>query len=289
LRLKALHILLSLLVSIILIACVTDYRPVDKTIIARVGTSYLTLEHIRNSVPQSLWEADSVAAITNFRDSWINRQVLYQEALRLNFHNEPEIQSIINRSKEDILSAALQDRIILNDNPELAVSMEEVQNYYEDNRDQFVLQERYLRVRHLASETLNDSREGKAQLMRGIPWETVVERFGMNKQETLRRSTEFYPESTFLNNIPPMRDYLRMIGLTEISPIRSHEGIFHWVQIVEERPRGDHPDIDWIFEQIKEWLIIEKRRRAIRIYEQNLLIQAQSNNEIDITDVMSID
>lgn len=286
---KASHITFLTLASVFLISCVTDYRPVDKKIVARVGTSYLTLEHIRNSVPQSLWEADSIAAITNFRDSWINRQVLYQEALRLNFHNEPGIQSAIGRSKEDILSAALQDRIILNDNLELAVTMEEVQNYYEDNREKFVLQERYLRVRHLASENLSDSREGKAQLMRGIPWETVVERYGINQQETLRRSTQFYPASTILNDVPPMRDYLRMIGLTEVSPIRSHEGIFHWIQIIEDRPLGDHPDIDWIFEQIREWLKIEKRRRAIRIYEQNLLIQAQSNNEIDVTDVMLLD
>jgi hypothetical protein len=286
---KASHITLSILASVMLMTCVTDNRPVDKTIIARVGTSYLTLEHIRNSVPQSLWEADSIAAITNFRDNWISRQVLYQEALRLNFQNEPEIQSRINRSRQDILSAALQDRIILNESLELAVTMEEVQNYYEDNRDQFVLQERYLRVRHLASDNLNDSREGKSQLMRGIPWETVVERFGMNQQETLRRSNQFYPESTILNDVPPMRDYLRVIGITEVSPIRSHEGIFHWVQIVEDRPRGDHPDIDWIFEQIREWLKVEKRRRAIRIYEQNLLIQAQSNNEIDVTDVMSLE
>lgn len=275
-----------MILLIISTGCQKSSIPDNDTVIARVGSEFLTLSMIKSDVPNHIWESDSVSAIKSYRDNWVNSQILYQEAKRLNIHQAEQISRRIASSERDILAAALRETIILNSESQLEVTVNEIQQYYENNRENFVLQERYIRVRHLATKTLNESREAKAQLMRGISWETVVERFSLNKQETLRLATQFYPESVILLDNQPMREYLRVIGISEISPIRGHNGQFHFIQIVEDRPQGDHPDLDWIFEQIREWLGIEKRRRAFRAYEQNLILQAQANNEIDLFDVI---
>lgn len=76
--------------------------------------------------------------------------------------------------------------------------------------------------------------------------------------------------------------YLRVIGPSEISPIYRSGNEYHFVQLIEERPEGDHPDLDWLIEQIREWLTLEKRKRAFNTYVKNLYLQAQANNEIKI-------
>ena len=58
------------------------------------------------------------------------------------------------------------------------------------------------------------------------------------------------------------------------------------VQLLDERAKGDHPDLEWLIDQIKEWLILEKRRRVFNTYVKNLYLQAQANNEIETFDVL---
>ncbi|MCH8494134.1 MAG: hypothetical protein LAT57_00700 [Balneolales bacterium] len=275
-----------IIVALLLISCEQQQPHSDSTVLARVGNEFLTLDYARSQIPPFLLEADSVAAIQGFQERWIRTNVLHQEAVRNGVHTLPDVKDRIRRTEKDILSEALRDMVILNTDNSGTVTNSDVQEYYEVNREQFVLQERYLRLRHLVTEELEDSRSAKNELMRGVEWETVVERYAENKSETLRRAQQFFPVSSFFQDNPPMRDYLRVMGITEISPIRGHEGQFHFIQIVEDRPAGDHPDIDWMFDQIKEWLEVERRRRAVAMFEQNLLIQAEANNEIEVFDVI---
>lgn len=265
-----------------LIGCQPEGPDPDAVILARVGNAYLTLDEALDYIPEHVLASDSTAAINTFRSNWVTRQVLYQDARRQGVHLQDEVQRRLIKSEKDILNDAYREIIVRNAARELTVTNQEVHDYYAQFRDQFVLQERYLRMRHVVTATLDESRNAKAELLRGIPWEIVVDRYALNKEETLRRAEQFFPQSAVLTDNPPMRDYLRVIGLTEISPIRSHNGQFHFIQIMEDRPRGDHPDVDWMFDQIREWLIIEKRRRAVRIFEQNLVMQAEANNEIEI-------
>ncbi|HBQ58963.1 MAG TPA: hypothetical protein DD671_04890, partial [Balneolaceae bacterium] len=46
---------------------------------------------------------------------------------------------------------------------------------------------------------------------------------------------------------------------------------------------------DWLIEQIKEWLTLEKRKRAFNTYVKNLYLQGQANNEIKIHSVNNVE
>ena len=272
-----------LFVIIVLGGCNQAKPPSDEQVIARVGNQFLTLEQVLREIPPFALEQDQYQAIQSFRDEWLRTTVLQREALRNNLHRNPQIRERLEQSEREILRNALREGILAT-HP-ISISDAEVRDYYNLHRDNFVLQERYLRVRHVVTQTLDESRDAKNDLMRGIGWEAVVERYAIQPEETLLRANQFFPESTLFTNNPPMREYLRVMGITEISPIRSFEGRFHFIQIMEDRPAGEHPDLEWVFDQIRTWLEMEKRRRTIRIFEQNLILQAEANNEIEVFDV----
>lgn len=274
------------MIAVFLWSCDGNAPAKNETVIARVGSEYLTLEYARKQIPAFLIEADSISAIVNYRNSWINDRIMYNEAVRLGIHNNDLVNRKLQKSRQDIINNALRDRIIYSSDSTLDVTDQEVQQFYQEHRDQFVLQERFVRLRHFVTETLEESSNAKNDLLRGVPWETVVERYALNKDETLRNAMRFVPVSTALPDAPLMRSYLRVIGISEISAIRREGPHFHFIQIVEDRPPGNHPDLEWIFEQIREWLLVEKRRRAIRVYEQKLFLQAEANNEVELFDVI---
>ena len=191
----------------------------------------------------------------------------------------------LQRAREDVLAQSLKDAILGEHEDKLRVTRSEAQDYYEAHKDRFVLDERHVQFRHLVTNTLSESRQAKSDLMRGIDWRTVVEKYAVNKEMTLQNSTQFWPVSMALKDNPPMNQYLQVIGITEISPIRRVEGNYHFIQLMDERSKGTHPDIEWLLERIQEWLRISKRRKHFNSYVQNLYLNAEANNEITFFNV----
>jgi hypothetical protein len=281
-RLNVIYVSLTFVVSLIFLSsCEQSKPPTDSVVIARVGNEFLTLDYALDRIPTFILSADSLTALSDFREEWIQKRLLYLESKRVGLHKETSISDRLKRSEVDILAQSITEILIANSSDALEVTPSEVRDYYERNRDQFVLQERYVQLRHMVTKNLDNAIEAKADLLRGIPWEVVVDRFAAEPEETLEKSQHYFPVSALFTDNPSMRQYINVIGITEISPIRGHDGEFHFIQITDDKPRGDHPDIDWVFEQIRDWLTLEKKRRFIRSYQHNLLIQAEANNEID--------
>ena len=123
--------------------------------------------------------------------------------------------------------------------------------------------------------------------MKGISWNIVLDNFSINPDVALRESERFWPESLALSNYEILNRYLQLIGKSEISIIEKIGDEYHFVQLLEERAAGDHPDLEWLIDQITNWLILEKKRIAFNTYLKNLYLQAQANNEIKTFDVQN--
>lgn len=277
------HLLLFLVV-ISLVSC-TRKTEFDEPALAKVGSSVLTYSEARANIPAYLFEQDSIAAYEKFREDWIRQQILLQEAYRLRVHREAEVLKRLAAIRDDYIAKAAQEYIIAELGEELTVSDEEARSYYQENKDSFVLEERYVRYRHMRAANLQDAEDAREDLMRGIEWEVVAQNFAINPDLTTRESERFWPESVAANDYQILNRYLKLIGLSEISVIEQIGDEYHFVQLLEERAAGDHPDLEWLIDQIKDWLILEKKRIAFNTYVKNLYLQAQANNEIETYDV----
>ncbi len=276
--------LLLLLVVLSLVSC-TRKTEFDEPALAKVGSSVLSYSEARANIPSYLFEQDSIAAYEKYREDWIRQQIVLQEAYRLRVHREADVVQRLAGIRDDYIAKAAQEYIIAELSKELTVSDDEARSYYQENKDSFVLEERYIRFRHLRAATLQDAEDAREDLMRGIEWEVVAQNFAINPELSIRESERFWPESVAANDYQILNRYLKVIGLSELSVIERIGNEFHFVQLLEERAAGDHPDLEWLIDQIKDWLILEKKRIAFNTYVKNLYLQAQANNEIETYDV----
>ena len=254
-------------------------------VLAEVGNQKLTKEDAKAEIPANIFESDSSSAYTKYRDEWIRRQVILQEAERLNFTQRKGVQKKLQRIREEYIVQAVQDYIIAEFEDDTDVSEQEARNYYQQNKDKFTLDERYVRYRHLIAKSNTDAERAKRDLMRGIDWETVAREYSKHPDLKIRESERFWPISIAGGDISMLNRYLKIIGPSEISPTYRSGNEYHFVQLMDERPQGDHPDLDWLIGQIEEWLTLEKRKRAFNTYVKNLYLQGQANNEIKIYNV----
>jgi hypothetical protein len=261
----------------------------DSPVLATVGNSSLTLNEALDMIPYVVLAQDTVTALSAFTKQWVKSQIAVQHAERIGIHNNPDMKKRIERIRKQLLEDALNEYILGLNFDGIEVTREEAQNYYQAHKEQFILEERYLRFRHITTGTRTEADNANRDLARGVEWEEILNMYSVDPERQLRESNQFWPISMAVENISMLNRYLRVIGLSERSPIHFSGGHYHLVQLIEERPEGDHPDLEWLIPQIEEWLKLEKARRITNSYMRNLYLEADANNEIQQANVSEIE
>ena len=271
-----------ILAMILLAGCSDTIEKSDRTPLAKVGDQTLYLDEAIRNIPVFLYQSDSLKSVQQFRDNWIRDQILFDEAQKLGLEDFEIVQEKLEKSKREILITSMRDQILFNTSTTAEITNAEVSAFYESNRNQFVLQHRHVRVRHLYTETDEEAESARNQLINGTSWQQIVQDYAVDKNYSESTDNELISEVDAFNEFPTMKSYLQVVGLMEVSPIFKEDEYYHFIQIVEDRPPGDHPDLSMVFDQIKKWLQMDKSRKSIQVYEQNLYLQAEANNEIVI-------
>lgn len=281
--------ILLLSAAFVLISCNNYQSGDDSPVIATVQSTSLTLQEALKNIPEPVLAHDTTAALLSYREQWIDEQIMIHEAERIGLSNSPEIRSKLIRLRGQILQESLREFVLNEHKNELEVTREEAQNYYQEHKEQFTLDERYVRFRHLTTRTRTEADNAKRDLMRGISWNEVAEKYSVNSEVQIQKSSQFWPVSMSVGDNTLLKQYLNVIGITEISPIQHFRGQYHFVQLMEERPAGSHPDLEWLIPQITEWLKLEKARRISEGYVRNLYLESEANNEIGKPSVTEIE
>ncbi|WP_234572151.1 peptidyl-prolyl cis-trans isomerase [Rhodohalobacter sp. 614A] len=279
---------ISLLISMIAAGCTSRTQSTSNSVIASVDGTHLYLEDAMNEIPEFVFEEDSAGAIQTYAEQWIRKQVSLQHAERVGVSQTEQFREKMDRFYDQVLEAQLKEYILQENEEELAVTLEEAQNYYQANKDRFMLDETYMQFRHLTTRTRTEADNANREIANGVPWEDVVREYSVDPDLQLRQSSMYWPESLAAADIPALNEYLSIMGITERSPIHFYEGQYHFVQLMDIKSEGEYPELEWLIPQIQEWLTLEKSRRITNAYIRNLYLQAEANNEIELADVSDI-
>lgn len=253
--------------------------------LARVGSTYLTLDDAKRNISAFAFSQDSAKAIQNYREQWIKRQILLSEAQNLNLPDQPEIQNRIDRAREEVLMRALKDVIISRYTGDNEISDEQAQVHFQQHQDQLMLNERYIKFKHLQNTDLSAMRQARNWIENDSSWAKVLTQFDQNPQEKIYQSQRYHPVSTVFNDIPVMKQYASSLDSSQISPIQRYQGIYHLIQIVDVREAGQPANASWFLDELKQWLMQEKQRKYYNSYVKNLYLEARENNEIEVFNV----
>ncbi|WP_138429651.1 peptidyl-prolyl cis-trans isomerase [Fodinibius saliphilus] len=270
----------------VLATCTPTPSEQKENALARVGTKYLTVDEAQKSVPPFLLKQDSIGALKKYRDQWIKQQVLLQEAKRLGLPQKKAVQQQLKQAEEEILREALRKTITASKEKALTITDEEARTYYQAHKNQFALDEEFVQFRHMRARTLKEARAAKQDLLGGVSWEEVAHDYAINPESALEKAEQYWPISMALSDISIMNRYLNIIGQSEISPIQRVNGVYHFVQLIDSRAKGELPDLDWLLDKIKDWMLLNKQRRNFSSYLKNLYLKAKSNNEVETFNVL---
>src|SRR5687768_424709 len=113
----------------------TDRQPA-----ARANNSYLYKDELMGIVAQGTPSEDSAKLVEAYITSWIRKQLLIQEASRKIDINEAEVERKILDYRYSIIAYEYQN-FYVNKNLDTIVANSEIEQYYKDNVDNFILKQ----------------------------------------------------------------------------------------------------------------------------------------------------
>ena len=117
--------------------------------IARVNDTFLYEEDIKDLVPKGTSKEDSIAIVHNFIDRWASQKLLINAA-EINLSNDKKagFDDLIKQYKIDLYTKAYLEDVVKS-TVDTVISEEELQKYYEENKENFRTNGTLVRLRYI--------------------------------------------------------------------------------------------------------------------------------------------
>lgn len=138
-----------IVLQLVLVSCDYFGPDTEKVVFARVNNSYLYKEDIEKLIPENTSPEDSVLLVHNYINRWATKELLIEKA-KINIPSErmAEFDKLIQEYQNDLLTEAYKD-LIVTKQLDTVISEQEYNEYFEENKENFRLNEILIKMRYL--------------------------------------------------------------------------------------------------------------------------------------------
>jgi peptidyl-prolyl cis-trans isomerase C len=224
----------------------------DNSVIARVGSTVLTVQQIQEHT-RGL-EADAARMQAQlYIQRWIESEVLYQEALRRGIEKKPEVQSALKEMTRDYIITSFVDQAA---NEALSVSDVEIQNYYQEQKEEFQSNEDLYHLFMILVASQNDAIRLRAEIKAGTPFREIASRYSIDGSRLQDGEMGHVPLSSLS---PLLARAVASLRPGEISaPLKSEVG-YNILQLVDIQRKGTLLPLEAVRPLIQQRILARKK------------------------------
>ena len=253
--------------------------------IARVHDNYLYAAEIEGIVSANVSEEDSANLMTAYMNNWIRKQLLIDEATAKIDFDEAEIQRKILDYRYSLIAYEYKSYYI-NQHLNKEVSEIEIQEYYEQNQDNFPLKQNIIRGKFIRvpKDAPNSSkirtliystRENKMEELRTYCFSYALM---YSLEDSVWINFDDIIKNTPLAEIPNKVDFLKRTKYTESSDETSK----YYLLIKEYKKTDDIAPMEVVRDQIMDIIINKRKVELARNLEKEVYDKAVETNSFEI-------
>ncbi len=247
------------ILPILLLGCAE--RRTSDSHVARVNESYLTMEELPEHTDTTSIASPQAHAYVS---RWVSRELLFQEARRRGLDKSPEIKTRIDEIEKQLIVTLLLDREIYNEQL-VNFSNEELLGYFENHTEEFFLRTDVAKTNYVLFHGRESASAFRKRVRRGTSWYDAVsdvEKDTVASAAIIQRGDSLYITEQEL--FPPaVWRVLIKTSAGQISfPVKTDQGYFVF-QLLGFQKRGTRAEFRYSLPEIRERLIVEKRRKLL--------------------------
>ncbi|MCH8034153.1 MAG: hypothetical protein IH950_10430 [Bacteroidetes bacterium] len=254
---------------IFLLGCGEEHKKTDY--VARVNDSYLSKEKLLSMI-------DTNSSSNFYRNEvirkWINREVLYQEAVKEGILDKEDYKSLITKTERELAATFVLNQYVLSE--KINFDPVDLITFYKENQNDFRLSNDtyYLNMIHFSNE---DRAVEFRSVLLNSDWQNSINNFSedttiiSSKSKVLLKKQDIFPAKV-------LRVVKRLHPLEISIVIYEKRGYYSIVQVLGKYSKGSLPPFDVIKENIIKRYLEEKRKKIIEDYIKDLY----SKNDIEL-------
>ena len=256
----------------------------DGDVVARVGQHKLYLTEMETVIPNGLAPEDSARLAEQYIRSWATEQLYLDMASQQLSKSEKDVSMELEAYKNSLLRYRYEQRYV-NERLDTTVTRAEIDGYYEEHGDLFVLDVPILKARFV--DIMEDSPN----------YETIRRKMSSNKYEDIAEADSLAYSSAlryldwsdrWVDAVTLARefgiDYGTMLSRLSGSfvEIREDRGDVKLAYILETRRAGTPAPVEYCEDRIRDIIISTRKHQLLTTLEQDLLDNALSKDNLII-------
>lgn len=274
---KAAHFLIAALCVALASSCGNS----TPDAVAHLGDAVLTMEELRERIPNNISAEDSTALAQEIIQSWLKDALVLQEAEKISDEEKLAVERRIEDYRKSLLIYSYEQDWIKK-NMDTVVTDEQIQTYYEANKSSMKVNEHFIQLKFcsLPEKSKDVKNMTTAFASDDIPtWEAFCVQVG---------AKHYYNYSTYVNweqfaQLIPLAiaDRSQFITQATITQQINFNGEIIWVKIGSYLLPGDSSPLEMVRSNIASILLNIRKQELLQKMKNGLYDQAKSEGKLE--------
>ncbi|MEQ8925080.1 MAG: peptidylprolyl isomerase [Fulvivirga sp.] len=253
--------------------------------VARVGDQFLYPDDLEGIATSGMSSEDSTERTMRFVNNWVRKQLLIQEAATKIEFDEAEIERKILDYRFSLMGYEYQSYYI-NQNLDKEVTDAEIEEYYKENIDNFLLKQNIIRGKFIKLPVGAPKMEKVKSLINSKKQEKLDElnSYALSFAATYQLNDSVWMvfdeviKNSPLAEIPNKIQYLQNNRYIETSDLQFR----YFIKIDEYRISDNTSPLEFVKEDIKNIIINKRKVQLAQQLEEDLYERAKKNKEFEV-------
>ena len=249
----------------------------DSAIVAMVNNRKLYVSELDNIIHPSISRKDSTALANSYIDQWVRDQLLMQEASKF-FSTDFEIEKLVDDYREKLIKFNFEEMIIA-ERFDTLVNDIELSEFYEKNKEQFVLNQPLFRCYFAKVPDTAKKIDNFYRSWRKDETEVVDEYLSKNSIERALDEKRWY-------TWPQIENWSDQFSFSSAkSAVDQHisDGDFeYFLKVLEYRAEKEISPLPFIKDQLVQMILHKRKQNIIEGYKTELYDKAIQADQIKL-------
>ncbi len=276
--------IIFLLVFFVFLSC--DYFKQDEQEIpiARVNDSYLFKKNIDELIYDSTTKEDSILIVNNYINRWATQQLLIdQSKINLPEEKQKEFDKLVEQYKIDLYTEAYKSSIV-SKQLDSVVSDAELEKYYNQNKQNFILNDELLKVRYIQVDKKYSNISDLIKKFKRFNTEDKEELSDLSiKFKTYNLNDSIWIKNDALLNALPIieNNHSQVLKKSNFTKLQDSLGVY-LVKIEAMLKPNDIAPLSYVKPTIKQIVLNKRKQQILKKLEKDITIDAIKNKNFEI-------
>lgn len=279
--------IISVLILLVVVSCDNMSQKIRQEAIARVNDTYLYKDDIKNLVPSVMPKEDSISIVTNYITTWATKQLFIDQSKRnLTVEELQGFDNLVEDYKSTLYSNAYKNAVI-NKTINMEVTDQDIAEYYQENSENFNLNQELVKIRYLHLPTGYDNIAATKQEFNRFNDEDEEDLLG-RKLEFITFSfadSNWVPFDQVLHKIPILKKENRKELLKDGKYLQLKDSVgLYMVKIKKVLTKNRVAPLEYIKPTIRQIILSKRKRELVKKLEKDITKDAIKNKQFEIYD-----